>query len=73
MASSPDPNGVLGQIFDILTTGSPLKTKPTREAIKAIGGFLTTVPEPISIGFGSSLLGLAHIFELREKARRKNK
>ncbi len=69
-----DPNNALGEVFDILTTGSPLKTKPVRQAIKAIGGFLVTTGEPEAVGFGVGLNALAEVFEKRakQKAKRRN-
>jgi len=66
-----DPSNAIGEIFDILTFGSPLKTKPVREAIKAAGGFLVTTGEPQAVGFGTSLIGLAKIFEMRAAKKKK--
>lgn len=67
----PDNNGALGTLFDILTTGSPLKTKPVRDAIQVIGSLLTEFSDPHAQGFGSSLIGLVKLFELRDKQKRK--
>jgi len=66
-----DPSNAIGEIFDILTFGSPLKTKPVREAIKAAGAYLVTTGEPQAMAFGSSLVGLAKIFETRALKRKK--
>lgn len=54
-----------GPVLDVITTGAPLRLKPVREVVKAIGGFLVTVPEPVSVAFGLSLVGLATAFEKR--------
>jgi len=68
-----EPDGVLGTIFDLITTGSPLKTKPVREAVKAIGGFLLTVPEPEAKAFGGALVGLVRVFEKRDEIKKKKR
>lgn len=73
MSNQDNINGVLGSLFDMLTTGSPLKSKPIREAIKAIGGVLTTIGEPVAVGFGTSLVALTKIFDLREEKKRKRR
>jgi len=66
-----DPSNAIGEIFDILTFGSPLKTKPVREAIRAAGAYLVTTGEPLAMAFGASLVGLAKIFEAREIKKKK--
>jgi len=70
---SNDPGNALGTIFDILTVGSPMKTKPIREAIKTAGGYLVTTGEPQAVGFGTSLIGLAKIFEKRAAQKSKRR
>ena len=67
----PDTNGALGTIFDILTAGSPLKTKPVRDAVQVIAAALETFPDPHAQGFGVALAGLAKIFEKRAKRKGK--
>jgi len=67
----PDTNGALGTVFDILTAGSPLKSKPVRDAVKVIGGVLITFPDPHAQGFGVALEGLAKIFEKRAQTKKK--
>lgn len=66
-----EPGNALGQIFDILTTGSPLKTKAARDVAKAVSGFLVTTGEPAAVGFGAALDVLVRAFEAR--ARKKGK
>jgi len=66
-----DPSNAIGEIFDILTFGSPFKTKPVREAIKVAGSYLVTTGEPLAVSFGTSLIGLAKIFELRASKKKK--
>ena len=68
-----DPQNALSEIFDILTLGSPMKSKPVRDAIKAAGGFLVTTGEPQAVGFGTSLIGLARVFELHAKQKAKKR
>ena len=67
----PDTNGALGTIFDILTTGSPLKTKPVRDAVQAIAGALLVFPDPTTQGFGVALEGLVKVFEKRAEVKKK--
>lgn len=67
----PDTNGALGVVFDILTTGSPLKSKPVRDAVQVIGSVLETFPDPHAQGFGVALTGLVKIFEKRAQIKRK--
>jgi len=67
----PDTNGAIGTIFDILTTGSPLKSKPVRDAVNAIAGALATFPDPHAQGFGVALAGLTKVFELRDSKKKK--
>ena len=69
----PDTNGALGTIFDILTAGSPLKTKPVREAVKVIASALMTIPDPHAEGFGVALSGLVRIFEKRAEIKKKRR
>ncbi len=65
----PDTNGALGTVFDILTTGSPLKTKPVRNAVQAIAGALVAFPDPHAQGFGVALEGLVKVFEKRAEVK----
>ncbi len=70
-----DTNGALGLLFDILTAGSPLKTKPVREAVKVVSEALIAFPDPSAKGFGVALSGLVKVFEKRaeQKSRRRKK
>ena len=67
--SPPDPD--FGPILDVLTIGAPLRSKAVRDVVNAIGGFLITVPDPISKGFGLSLVGLSRAFEKRYGKKKK--
>ena len=69
----PDTNGALGTIFDILTAGSPLKTKPVRDAVQSIALALGTFPDPHTQGFGIALEGLVKVFQKRADQRSKGR
>lgn len=72
MTSSGD---IPGAIFDILTTGSPLKRKQARAITRAIAGVLIATKDPGAAILGATLGSLVSIFEqrdLKKQRRRKN-
>ena len=64
---------VPGAIFDILTTGSPLKRKQARNITRAVAGVLVATGEPTALVLGATLSSLVAIFEKREKKKRKRR